>query len=55
MGKFARWNYIFILLLVLVSVVGCKPEGEKKDTSGSYTVTDIQGTTVTIPAKPKSP
>ena len=53
MGKFARWNYIFILLLVLISLVGCKPEGEKKDTSGSYTVTDIQGTTVTIPAKPK--
>ena len=53
MGKFARWNCIFIILLVLISLVGCKPEGEKAATSDSYTVTDIQGTTVTIPAKPK--
>ena len=53
MNRFIKWNIAVLMLLVLISLVGCKPEGATADNSESYTVTDIQGTKVTIPAKPK--
>ncbi|WP_369751935.1 ABC transporter substrate-binding protein [Anaerovibrio sp. RM50] len=53
MNKYIRFNLIALALLIVISLVGCKQEGATADNSGGYTVADIQGTTVNIPAKPK--
>ncbi len=52
MKNFFKWNLIGILLLLFLCLAGCK-SGATTDSPAAYTVTDIQGTQVNMPAKPQ--
>ncbi|ORT99926.1 periplasmic binding protein [Anaerovibrio sp. JC8] len=51
--KIMQFKLIVVMLLVLTCLAGCKQDNAGADTQTGYTVTDIQGTKVNIPAKPK--